>query len=104
MKPRSTLLTPELLRRVDERRRCTGVVVAQLRAEKGWTQEELAKRASVAPRWLKALESNQLPRNYRLGTQFKVVEALGFGVYELKDFMGLVEDMVNKILAEGVVR
>lgn len=96
--------SPELLREVDESIRCYGVVVAQLRQEKGWTHEELAKRASVSVRWLKALESNHLSRNLRFIAVFRVAQALGFGVMEIKDFVGLVEDMANKNLGKETAK
>lgn len=97
---RERTISPELLRRIEERRRCNALAVARLRTEKGWTQAELAERAGVSLRWLKALESNQLPHDYRMQHEIRVVMALGFGLYELKDFYGLVDDMVNKSLGQ----
>jgi DNA-binding XRE family transcriptional regulator len=97
---RERIISPELRRRIEERRRCNALVVARLRTEKGWTQAELAERAGVSLRWIKAMESNQLPRDYRMEHEIRVVMALGFGTYEIKDFYGLVDDMVDKNLGQ----
>lgn len=97
---RERIISAELRRRIEERRRCNALVVARLRTEKGWTQAELAERAGVSLRWIKAMESNQLPRDYRMEHEIRVVMALGFGAYEIKDFYGLVDDMVNKNLGQ----
>lgn len=95
---RERIISPELRRRIEESRRSKAVLVARLRTEKGWTQAELAERAGVSLRWIKAIESNQLPRDYRMEHEIRVVTALGFGTYKIKDFYGLVDDMVNKNL------
>jgi len=79
-----------------EHHRCLGVLVSQLRTEKGWTQEELASRAGVSVHWLRTLETNQLKSNYRMMHEIRVISALGFGTYELKDFYGRVGDMVRE--------
>jgi transcriptional regulator with XRE-family HTH domain len=74
------------------------VLVKQLRTEKGWTEAELAKRARVSIQWLRALEGNRLKSNHRMQHEMQVISALGFGTYEIKDFIGRVEDMVKETL------
>jgi len=82
----------------EEYHRCRGVLVKQLRKEKGWTEAELARRARVSVQWLRALESNQLKPNHRMQHEMQVISELGFGTYEIKDFIGRVEDMVKETL------
>jgi len=89
-------LDPATKRWWEEHRRCCGLLVSQLRTEKGWTQGELAKRAGVSLHWLQTLEANQLKRNYRMLHEIRVISALGFGTDEIKDFYGRVGDMVKE--------
>jgi transcriptional regulator with XRE-family HTH domain len=79
-----------------EHRRCVGELASRLRREKGWTQAELSNRAGVSLHWLRTLETNQLKFNYRMMNEIRVISALGFGTYELKDFYGRVGDMVRE--------
>jgi transcriptional regulator with XRE-family HTH domain len=65
-----------------EHGRCLGVVVRELRTERGLTQHEVAKRAKVSLRWVQRLEDNQLNTNYSIGRLYQVACALGVELYE----------------------
>src|SRR5262245_60390723 len=52
--------------------------VGELRAARGWTQEQLAERLTVATRNLQAIERGQ--RNVTVGTLVRVAAALGVEV------------------------
>jgi transcriptional regulator with XRE-family HTH domain len=82
----------------EEFRRCRGEVVSELRIQRGWTQGELAKRAGVSLQWLQALEANRLRLNSRMRHEIRILSALGFGTYEIKDFYGRVEDTVKRTI------
>jgi transcriptional regulator with XRE-family HTH domain len=82
----------------EEFRLCRGLLVSTLRAEKGWSQRELANRAGVSLAWLQAMETNQLKPRARMMLEFEVITALGFGTFEIKDFYRRVEDMVQEKL------
>ena len=66
-----------------ERDRCLGVVVYELRTNKGLTQSEVAKRAQVSVLWIKRLETNQLRTNYTIRRLDQVARALGAELYDL---------------------
>lgn len=65
-----------------EHGRCLGVVVRELRTDRGLTQHEVAKRAKVSLRWVQRLEDNQLNTNYSIGRLYQVACALGVELYE----------------------
>ena len=66
-----------------EHGRCLGVVVRELRTERGLTQHEVAKRAKVSLLWVQRLEENQLlDTNYSIGRVYRVACALGVELYE----------------------
>ena len=64
-----------------EHGRCLGVVVRELRTERGLTQHEVAKRAKVSLLWVQRLENNQLNTNYSIGRIYRVACALGVELY-----------------------
>lgn len=66
-----------------EHDRCLGIAVCQLRAEKGLTLDQLAKRAEVSALWLQRLETNQLHTNYSIGRIDRIARALGFELYDV---------------------
>src|ERR1700722_1233684 len=67
-----------------EHGRCLGVVVRELRTERGLTQHEVAKRAKVSLLWVQRLEENQkLDTNYSICRVYRVACALGVELYEL---------------------
>lgn len=75
---------PEAFERYkQEHGRCLGIVVRQMRKERGLTPTELAKRARVSERWLLKLETHQLHTNYSLGRLDRIVHALGGELYDL---------------------
>ena len=65
-----------------EHSRCLGLVVRELRTERGSTQHEVAKRAKVSLRWVQRLEDNQLDTNYSIGRLYQVACALQVELYE----------------------
>lgn len=66
-----------------EHGRCLGIAVCQLRAEKGLTLDQLAKRAEVSALWLRRLETNQLHTNYSIGRLDRIARALGVELYDV---------------------
>jgi transcriptional regulator with XRE-family HTH domain len=66
-----------------EHNRCLGVAAQELRAEKGLTRSEVAKRAKVSVLWIRRLETNQLDTNYTIRRLDQVSTALGFELYDL---------------------
>jgi len=66
-----------------EHGRCLGIAVCQLRAEKGLTLDQLAKRAEVSALWLQRLEINQLHTNYSIGRIDRITRALGVELYDV---------------------
>jgi transcriptional regulator with XRE-family HTH domain len=65
-----------------EHGRCLGIAVCQLRAEKGLTLDQLAKRAEVSALWLRRLETNQLHTNYSIARLDRITRALGVELYD----------------------
>jgi transcriptional regulator with XRE-family HTH domain len=66
-----------------EHNRCLGMVVCELRTDKGLAQSEVAKRAKVSVRWLQKLETNQLHTNYTLRRLDQLAGALDVELYDL---------------------
>ena len=66
-----------------EHGRCRGIAVCQLRAEKGLTLDQLAKRAEVSALWLRRLETNQLHTNYSIARLDQITRALGVELYDV---------------------
>jgi len=60
-----------------------GMTVKRLRAERGWTQEELAQRAKVARVSIARLETAPKSRRPALRTIERLARALGVPVGEL---------------------
>jgi transcriptional regulator with XRE-family HTH domain len=71
-----------------EHDRCLGVVVCELRTDKGLVQSEVAKRAKVSVLWLQKLETNQLHTNYTLRRLDQLARALDVELYELYQRVG----------------
>jgi transcriptional regulator with XRE-family HTH domain len=71
-----------------EHRRCLGVVVCELRADKGLAQSEVAKCAKISILWLQKLETNQLHTNYTLRRLDQLARALDVELYELYQRVG----------------
>lgn len=75
---------PEAFERYkQEHGRCLGIVVRQMRTERGLTPIELAKQARVSERWLLKLETHQLHTNYSIGRLDRIAQALGVELYDL---------------------
>ena len=55
-----------------------GLAVRRARADRGWTQAELASRARVGRPWLSELETGK--RTAELGRVLSVLDALGFAI------------------------
>ena len=55
-----------------------GLAIRRARADRGWTQAELADRAHVGRQWLSELEGGK--RTAELGRVFAVIEALQYAV------------------------
>jgi transcriptional regulator with XRE-family HTH domain len=66
-----------------ERDRCLGIAVCQLRTEKGLTPDQLAKRTEVSAQWIRRLETNQLHTNYSIGRIDRIARALGVELYDV---------------------
>ncbi len=92
MKPRSD---PAMRRYREEYHRCCGVLVRQLRTEKGWSLEDFSKETGISVAWLRKFEDNQLTTNYSMRLQMQVVQALGFGVMEIHQFYKRVDEMTE---------
>jgi transcriptional regulator with XRE-family HTH domain len=60
-----------------------GMKVKQLRAARGWTQDELAKRAKIARVSIARLEKSPKSRRPGLRTIARLAKALGVPVTEL---------------------
>lgn len=79
----------------EEYHRCCGVLVRQLRTEKGWSLEDFSKETGISVAWLRKFEDNQLTTNYSMRLQMQVVQALGFGVMEIHQFYKRVGEMTE---------
>jgi transcriptional regulator with XRE-family HTH domain len=66
-----------------EHNRCLGVAAEELRAEKGLTRSEVAKKAKVSVLWIRRLEDNKLDTNYTIRRLDQVSTALGVELYDL---------------------
>ncbi len=64
-------------RYVKEHQRCLGIAVYETRTEKGWSLEDVAKRAKMSTQWLKKFETNQIHTNYSIGRWDRIAQALG---------------------------
>ena len=62
-------------------RRGVGARIAELRAARGWTQEQLAEKIEVSARYLQAIEGGR--ENLTLDSLAKVGNALGCSVAAL---------------------
>lgn len=58
----------------------------ELRAKKGWTQEQLAEYASIAPRHVQRLESIKTPPPAKIDTIEKIAKAFKVTPAELLKF------------------
>jgi transcriptional regulator with XRE-family HTH domain len=72
-----------LERHKQEHGRCLGIAVCQLRAAKGLTPDQLAKRAEVSAQWIRRPETNQLHTNYSIGRIDGIARALGVELYDV---------------------
>jgi transcriptional regulator with XRE-family HTH domain len=70
-------------RRALQNRRLIGRRVAQVRRERGWTQEELAERLGVSVRYLQAVEAGQ--ENLTLDSLTQLALRLDLSLGELVD-------------------
>jgi hypothetical protein len=61
-----------MLRYREEYQRCCGVLVRQLRTEKGWSLEGFSKKAAISVVWLRKFKENQL--TYRRSHDVKLLE------------------------------
>ena len=62
-------------------------IVRKLRIERGWTREELAKRAGVKPRTVRLWESDRLPRTGHDDTVRGFAAALGVAAEGVADWL-----------------
>lgn len=92
MNPRND---PAMRRYRKEYHRCCGVLVRQLRAEKGWSLEDFSREAGISVPWLRKFEENKLTTNYSMRLQMQMVQALGFGVMEIHQFYKRVDEMTE---------
>lgn len=86
---------PAMQRYRQEYHRCCGVLVCQLRTEKGWSLEDFSQETGISVPWLRKFEENQLTTNYSMGLQMRMVQALGFGVMEIHQFYKRVDEMTK---------
>lgn len=75
--------TAAFKRYCQEHARCLGLLVEELRTDKGLTRSEVAKRANVSVPWIQRLETNKLHTNYTIRRLDQVVQALGVELYDL---------------------
>ena len=90
-----SLSDPAMQRYREEYHRCCGVLVRQLRTEKGWSLEDFSKETGISVAWLRKFEENQLTTNYSMRLQMQMVQALGFGVMEIHQFYKRVDEMTE---------
>ncbi len=86
---------PAMQRYREEYHRCCGVLVRQLRTEKGWSLEDFSKETGISVPWLRKFEENQLTTNYSMRLQMQIVQALGFGVMEIHQFYKRADEMTE---------
>lgn len=86
---------PAMQRYRQEYHRCCGVLVRQLRTEKGWSLEDFSQETEISVPWLRKFEENKLTTNYSMRLQMRMVQALGFGVMEIHQFYKRVDEMTE---------
>ncbi|MFA6522824.1 MAG: helix-turn-helix transcriptional regulator [Candidatus Peribacteraceae bacterium] len=59
--------------------------IKELRLERGWTQEEAAKRCRIKYKYYQEHEGSK-PRDMRLSTMEKIAKGLNLSLSELLDF------------------